>query len=164
MTPRWERTAEAPELEQGPLFMDAVLRPHRSLSAAAFKLMLTGVIIVNVVVAAAFWARGAYPVAGFLGLDVAALWLAFHLNYRAGRQEERVRLARDKLHVERRAPNGASRHWALNPIWAQVQDDGTGVAIRSGGGALRVGSFLPPGERRAFASALRTALFRAKRS
>ena len=30
---------------------------------------------------------GAWPVFGFFGLDVALLYLAFHLNYRAGRLE-----------------------------------------------------------------------------
>lgn len=162
MNPRWERSAEAPVIE-GAMFMDAVLRPHRSLSLAAFKLMLIAVIAVNAIVAAVFVANGAYPVAGFLGLDVLALWIAFRINYRAARAEERVRLAADKLHLERRDPSGETRHWVLNPIWARVSQDSLGVAIRSGGGAMRVATFLPPDERRDFAEALRAALFRAKR-
>ena len=39
MTPRWERTQSPPPLE-GKLYLDTTLRPHRSLSLAAFRLML----------------------------------------------------------------------------------------------------------------------------
>src|SRR5262245_59744521 len=114
MTPQWERNADAPAME-GAMFMDAVLRPHRSLILTAFKAMLIGVIVINGVVAAVFLAQGAFPVSGFLGLDVLALWIAFRVNYRAARAEERVRLAADKLHLERRDANGVTRHWVLNP-------------------------------------------------
>ncbi|MDX2274248.1 MAG: DUF2244 domain-containing protein [Hyphomonadaceae bacterium] len=162
MAPRWERTDNPPELE-APVFLDTVLRPHRSLSAAAFKLMLGAVIAINLVVAIVFVAQGAYPVAGFLGLDVLALWLAFHLNYRAARAQERVQVARAQVQLTRSDPKGASKHWVLNPIWAQIRQDAAGVAIRSGGGEMRVGAFLPPDERGRFAAALREALFRAKR-
>lgn len=93
MTPRWERTATPPSFEGEALFMDAELRPHRSLSAKAFKYMLIAVIGVNAIVAAVFVAQGAFPVAGFLGLDVLALWWAFRVNYRAGRALERVQVA-----------------------------------------------------------------------
>jgi uncharacterized membrane protein len=162
MAPQWERTDAAPELD-APVFLDTVLRPHRSLSHTAFKLMLAAVIAINVAVSTAFVAQGAYPVAAFLGLDVLALWIAFRVNYRAARAEERVRVAPTQMHLARRDPNGATKHWVLNPIWAQVSQDSAGVAIRSGREAMRVGSFLPPRERRAFAAALREALFRAKR-
>lgn len=163
MAPQWERTDQPPAMDGAPLFLDAVLRPHRSLSFAAFKLMLAVVILVNVVIAAVFISQGAYPVAGFLGLDVLALWIAFRINYRAARAEEHVRVAPAQLHLERRDPSGFSRHWVLNPIWAQVSQDNSGVAIRSGKQAMRVATFLSPDERRAFAIALREALFRAKR-
>lgn len=162
MTPRWEIREAPPELD-GVLFMDAVLRPNRSLSLTAFRLMLIVVIVINVAVAAAFVAHGAYPVAGFLGLDVLALWLAFRINYRAAHAEERVRLAQSALHIERRDARGTIRHWVLNPIWAQVAEDGRGVAVRGGKGSMRLGTFLSPAEREEFATALREALFRAKR-
>lgn len=163
MIPRWERTAAAPPLEDGALFMDAVLRPHRSLSLSAFRLMLVAVIAINAVVALVFIAQGAFPVAGFLGLDVLALWIAFRVNYRAGRAEERVRVAASQVHFERRDPKGASAHWVLNPVWARVAHDDRGVLIRSGGGTLRIAAFLPPDERAEFAQALSAALWRAKR-
>jgi uncharacterized membrane protein len=162
MTPRWERAPNAPLLE-GKIYMDAVLRPNRSLSLTAFRFMLLIVILVNVVIAGVFLAQGAYPVAGFLGLDVLALWLAFVLNYRAGRVVERVRIAADAVHVASVAANGRETHWRLNPIWARVARESDGVMIWAGRSAMRLGAFLSPKERDSFASALDAALFRAKR-
>ncbi|MGE3929313.1 MAG: DUF2244 domain-containing protein [Hyphomonadaceae bacterium] len=162
MTPRWERVETPPQTE-GASFMDAVLKPHRSLSPSAFRVMLGALILVNCGVAAAFAFAGAFPVAAFLGLDILALWLAFRINYRAAQIEERVRVKAGCLHLERRDQRGAQTHWVLNPIWAQVRSDGRGVTIASGRDALRVAAFLSPPEQESFATALRAALWRAKR-
>jgi len=162
MAPRWERAAGPPTLE-GKIYLDTELRPHRSLSAQAFKLMLIVVIVINAVVGIVFMAHGAAPVAGFCGLDVLALWLAFRINYRAAQTRERVRLTPLAMHVERRDPKGTSKHWVLNPVWARVQEESVGVSVWSGGQALTIGAFLPPDERSAFAKALDAALYRAKR-
>ena len=162
MTPRWERTQAPPPLE-GKLYLDTVLRPHRSLSLQAFRLMLLVVIIVNAVIGAFFLARGAFPVTGFLGLDVLALWLAFKINYRAAKAEEHILLTPLQMQVERKSPSGAVSYYVLNPVWAKAREEKLGVSIWSGGGALRVGAFLPPDERAEFARQLDLALYRAKR-
>jgi uncharacterized membrane protein len=162
MTLTWERTPVAPEIGAA-LYMDAVLSPHRSLSAGAFKIMLIGMIAANAAVATFFWVQGAFPVAGFLGLDVLALFLAFRLNYHAARRVERVRIAREKVHVSSVDASGAEKHWVLNPVWARVVREGAGVLIRAGRTQIRLGAFLSPEECAAFAQALDAALYRAKR-
>jgi len=163
MIPRWERSPGPPPFDGKPLFFDAVLRPHRSWSAQAFKVMLIAVIVVNVAVAAVFVSQGAFPVAGFLGLDVLALWLAFRWNYRSGRISEYVQVAPGAVHVAAIDKDGAATQWVLNPIWARVARDGRGVLIRAGDGQMRVGAFLSPKECASFADALSLALHKAKR-
>lgn len=162
MTPRWERTTLPPPLE-GKVYFDTILRPHRSLSRQAFRLMLLVVIIANVAVASVFLARGAFPVAGFLGLDVLALWLAFRINYHAAKAEEHISLTPMQMRVERRSPSGAISYFVLNPVWAKAREESIGVSVWSGGGALRLGAFLSPDERAEFARQLDLALYRAKR-
>lgn len=144
-------------------YMDAVLTPHRSLSLKAYRWMLVAVVAVNLIVALYFITHGAYPVAGFLGLDVLAIWLAFRINYRAARTEERVQVSREEVRVSRRDPKGATRHWSVKALWARVRPDSAGVVIDAGRSRLRVASFLSPAERADFAKALDTALWRAKR-
>lgn len=162
MGPHWERIAAPPEAE-GPLYMDAVLTPNRSWSAGAYKWMLIAVIAVNAAVALFFIAQGAFPVAGFLGLDVLALWIAFRVNYRAGRCAERVQVVGVELRLTRRDAKGREDHWRASPLFARVSRDQSGVIIRAGRGAMRVAAFLSPPERKDFAAALDDALWRARK-
>lgn len=162
MQPRWERSPAPPPFE-GAVFLDTVLRPYRSLSQTAFRLMLIVVIVVNLAVGAVFLYRGAIPVAGFLGLDVLALWLAFRFNYRAARREEHVRVAKGQIYVGSFDAKGGVTHWVLNPVWARVAREGAGVLVRAGSGQMRIGAFLSPKECEQFAAALDAALWRAKR-
>ncbi|MFZ2030238.1 MAG: DUF2244 domain-containing protein [Vitreimonas sp.] len=162
MTPRWERTQSPPPLE-GKLYLDTTLRPHRSLSLTAFRLMMLVVIVANLVIGAFFLTRGAFPVTGFLGLDVLALWIAFRINYRAAKAEEHIVLTPLQMQVERRSPNSETSYFVLNPVWAKAREESVGVSIWSGGRALRVGAFLSPDERAELARQLDLALFRAKR-
>jgi uncharacterized membrane protein len=162
MNPQWERAPAAPVIE-GQLYMDAELRPHRSLSLAAFRLMLIVVIVANLVAGSVFVANGAFPVAGFLGLDVLALWLAFRWNYRAARLAEYVRVGPHRVHVASVGVKGEEAHWVLNPVWARVLRDGRGVLIRSGKRQIRLGAFLAPKECESLAAALDVALHRARR-
>jgi len=162
MTPTWERAPAPPSFDDG-LYMNVVLRPHRSLSLTAFKALLIAAIIANVAVALFFVVQGAFPVVGFLGLDVLALWLAFRFNYRAAQREERVAIGRHKIYVASRDARGPLGQWVLNPVWARVMREGTGVLIRSGASQIRLGAFLSPKECETLAAALDGAVYRAKR-
>lgn len=162
MSPHWERHPHPPQ-DLKPVFMDAVLTPNRSLTRKGFARLLAAFAGLNACVSAIFVAQGAYPVAAFLALDVALLWLAFDMNYRAGRAQERVRVGAGVLHVVRRSPKGAAEHWVVSPLWAQVSADETSVRIASAGRDVPVGAFLSPHERESFREALATALSRARR-
>jgi uncharacterized membrane protein len=161
MTPRWERVAEPPP-GRAPATLDAVLTPHRSLTARALLLVLCAFSTMNVAVAV-FWAlHGAWPVLGFLVLDVTLLTWAFLANNRAARMFERVRVDADCLQVTRQNARGSPTHWVVGSTWARVEDRADAVRIAAGGRALHVGAFLSPPERGDFAEALRRALVRAR--
>ncbi|MGE3867143.1 MAG: DUF2244 domain-containing protein [Hyphomonadaceae bacterium] len=164
MSACWERIA-APQAwspQEGPLLMDAVLSPNRSMSRHAAWLVLGAFTFANAVLAVFFLAHGAYPVSGFLGLDVLALAWAFHASARSGRARERVRVTPARIEVARQAPDRAETAWAASPLWARVQNDPRAVRIASGGGAMLVGGFLSPPERAHFAEALQAALAAAR--
>lgn len=161
MPPRWETVATPPQ-EKGPAFIDAVLTPHRSLSGKAFLLVLCVFSAMNVAIAVYWTVRGAWPVLAFLLLDVGLFALAFHINYRAARAFERVRVAADVMQVTRQPAQGRARHWVVSPHWARVEERGDAVRITAGGRAMLVGAFLSPPERDDLANALRAALSRAR--
>lgn len=152
------------QAEQQVLF-DAILRPHRSLSRSGFLIVMAVAATVSLSIGGYFFLKGAWPVFGFFGLDLALLYGAFRLNYRSGRLYETVRLTERALVVERVEAKGNSRTWTFQPYWLRVTMDDppeheSQVTLSSHGRSLIVGSFLSPEERLDFAKALRDALQR----
>ena len=146
-----------------PVFLDAVLAPHRSLQRRGFNVLMLVLGAVSFVYGLFFILMGAWPVFGFLGLDVLLIWLAFRASYRSARQREHVRLVEDSLTVERTDVRGEQRHWRFQPYWLRVdfeeQDEATNrLSIRSHGRSLALAAFLGPEQRRDFAGRLQRAL------
>lgn len=114
-----------------------------------------------------FFLMGAWPVLGFMGLDVVLVYVAFRINFRALRVYETVDLTEDALTVTRVAPNGRAQSWRFNPYWVRLSiDERVGrtseLSIASHGSRLVFGSFLTDPEREDFASALKEALREAR--
>jgi len=162
MSPTWVHLKSAPPPAAGPVYFDAILSPNRSLSRTAFALVLGGFALVNLVVAIGFVLAGAFPVAGFMGLDVVLLGGAFVWNYREGQAHERVVVAADRLHVARHTPAGAADHWIVNPHWVHIESAAAAVSLAAAGTSLPVAAFLSPRERDDFAVALGAAVVRAR--
>jgi uncharacterized membrane protein len=98
----------------------ALLAPHRSLSPTGFVLFMAGVGVVSFATGITFLMLGAWPVFGFLGLDVLLVYIAFRLSYRSGRQYEVIDLTRERLTLTRVDPSGRSEVFTFNPYWVQV--------------------------------------------
>lgn len=155
------------DVGEGAALFDAVLYPNRSLPNAGFVAVMTVVIGANFIFGTYFYAIGAWPVIGFCGLDVFAVWLAFKLSYRQGRLCERVRITREEMLVARVLPSGHETRWRLQPYWTRVSIERpvrheSQVRVTSKGGVLILGAFLSPEERGRFADALSGALGRAR--
>lgn len=142
---------------------DAVLYPNRSLGPAGFHLLMAAIVLVSVAIGAGFVLAGAWPVTGFLGLDVLLLYLAFRWNYRQARRVEFIRLDQDGLSVRRVGPDGQAREWRLEPYWVRVAIDDpprpdSQLVLSARGAHLAIGAFLTLPERLELAAALRAAL------
>ena len=90
---------------------DAILQPNTSLQPKGFLLLMVAIGSVSFVAGMIFMLMGAWPVMGFLGLDVALIYLAFRTNYRWARMYETVRLTADSLLVERVSSSGKVQRW-----------------------------------------------------
>jgi uncharacterized membrane protein len=148
---------------------EARLTPHRSLGRQGFRLMMTLCCLSAVFSSIPFIVFGAWPVAGFYGLDILALFIAFKVNYRRAAAEESVRLTYVELFLRKITPRGETAEWRFNPLWARLrlEEDGEFGARRlcvvSGRQAVPIGDFLAPPQRRDLAEALGAALTKAKR-
>ena len=146
-----------------PARFDVVLYPNRSLGATGFAVLMAAIVLVSVAIGAGFMMVGAWPVTGFLGLDVLLLYLAFRWNYREARRAEFVRLDRDGLSVRRLEPDGRAQSWHFEPYWVRVSLEQVGrhdrrLVLRSHGRQVVIGAFLTQDERLELARALEAAL------
>jgi uncharacterized membrane protein len=156
------------EPETQPLF-SALLTPHRSLNRAGFVAVMAFIGFVSFAAGIAFLLMGAWPVFGFFGLDVLAIWWAFRINFRRARASEEILVTPSELRVRRVSHRGHVVEFVLNPLWVrldQIADEEYGIEklyLVSRGRSLAIGSFLGPDEKASFARALRAALEAARR-
>lgn len=147
----------------------AELTPHRSLGRTGFIVLMAIVSISSFVSGILFLIVGAWPVLVFFCVDVFLVWLAFHLNYRAGNTKERISVGRGELKVEKFDPAGRVSEYLFNPFWTRFEvsrHDQIGITsmqLKSKDATLAIGSFLNPGDRETFACEFGAALSRAKR-
>ncbi len=150
---------------EAPLHFDARLTPHRSLGRQGFLIVMIFVGAISFVAGVVFMAMGAWPVFGFFGLDVAAIYFAFRWNYRAARAYETVQLSDEVLKIRKVDARGKEIAWTCQPYWARVQfdedlEEDVTVDITSHGKRLTVAAFLSPEERVQFGEALKSELVR----
>jgi uncharacterized membrane protein len=160
--------ASQPAFGQGVVYMDAELRPNRSLSVNGFRIVMLSMAAMSFFAGLGFLSIGAWPVVGFFGLDVVLIYLAFKLNFKAGAQErETIRVTAQDISISRTCYRGQIGWWQVSPAFARVQveqlnDYEAAVRLTAGGTSVPLATCLSSPERLAFADALKTALDRAR--
>lgn len=150
-------------------FFHALLKPYRSLGRTGFLILMGAMTFGWIITGAFFVAHGAWPVFGFFGLDVVALYVAFRLNYRAARVSEEVIVSRTSLDIRKTAPSGRTEAHRFNPFWSRfavkrhAEIGITSMAVEAKGESVPLGSFLNPDDRESFAKAFSRALATAKK-
>ena len=149
------------------VLFDVLLMPNRSLPPLGFALLMGAISLVSFGAGLTFYLIGAWPIVGFLGLDVLLVYIAFRVSFRRLRAFETLRLTQAVLVFERVSPAGARRRWTFQPYWLKVEFDdpphhGSQLRLWSHGRSVTVGAFLAPLERENLATALRQALQKLK--
>jgi uncharacterized membrane protein len=150
-----------------PFLLDETLRPNPPLSAHTLAVIVAVVAAINMAFMLYFVSKGAWPVAPFMGLDVALLAWAFRESRIAARAFERVTVSPSALRIERCPAKGMATKTQFNPYWVRVDlvpwtEYSNRLYVRSHGRSEQVGAFLPPQTREGFAHMLKTALSAAK--
>ena len=152
-----------------PELFSALLTPHRSLDRAGFLVLMGFLSAVSFTAGLAFLLMGAWPVLGFFGLDVLAIYWAFRINFRDAKTTEEIRVTPSELRVRRVSHRGHVVEWVLNPLWVRLDQKCHAefgiekLYLVSSGRRVSVARFLGADEKASFAKALTAALQAAKR-
>ncbi|WP_417455050.1 DUF2244 domain-containing protein [Kiloniella sp.] len=150
------------------LLFNAILRPNRSLSKKGFRFLMGFILSIILISGLGFFLAGAWPVLGFLGLDVALIYFAFRFSYRSGGQYELIEMTENEMLVTRVNPWGQKTSFSFQPYWMQVsfeeQDEENALILSSHGRSVSLGRFLAPVERKELAGKLISVLNRIKQN
>src|ERR1700735_3984516 len=103
-----------------PEIFSALLTPHRSLNRTGFLVLMVFFGAVSFAAGVAFLLMGAWPVVGFFGLDVLAIYWAFRVSFRRAKASEEIRLTPSELHVRRISHRGHVVEFTFNQLWVQL--------------------------------------------
>ena len=143
----------------------ATLTPHRSLSREGFLILMTVIVGLNLTAGMFFFVIGAWPVVGFMGLDVALIWWAFRVNFADARRAEHIEITAEELVLRRLAEDRPAQEQRFARQWVRVELEEDRerelvgpLYLRLGGKRTEIASFLGAQERLSFANALKAAL------
>lgn len=155
------------QTEARPLFA-ATLTPHRSLSRRGARFLVAAVAVFASIPGMVFSSLGAWPILGFMGLDVLLVWWALSASLRDARRAERITLWPDQLELTRVSPRGREELLRFNPFFVKLVIDRdynertTAIHLRTRDADTEIGSFLTADDKASFARAFGTALKKAR--
>src|SRR5687768_1182840 len=155
------------KIQAKPLFA-ATLTPHRSLSPSGKRVVIGLVAALALVPGIIFYVAGAWPVVGFMGLDVVAIWIALTVSMRGGRAYEVVTLWPGTLEVKKVDSKGAEDVLTFIPFNVRFVIDRdynervTALWLKERERRIALGAFLSTEEKLSFSKAFGTALRKAR--
>jgi len=139
-----------------------VLRPHRSSSERAVKIVTGFVLCLFIPTGMVFLLVGAWPVFGFMGLEVIALIFALRYNHKVGSAFEAITLTDKEFRHSKVDHWGKRKHTSFQPQWLQIRIDETSQQLIAGthGKRVVIGKFLTDDEREELCTVLIEAIRR----
>lgn len=152
-------------MQNAETLFQAVITPHRSLSARGLRILLLVICLACAASASVFVALGAWPVGGFTGIELLLAALLFRLNARAARGRELVMLTPHALRIIRTDPSGRRHEITLPPAWLAIRlQDRPGrvpaLLLSTHGRSVEIAAALGEAEKRDLEQALAAALHR----
>ena len=141
------------------------LRPNRSLSREGLAVIITIIAGLNLMAGLFFWIVGAWPVVGFMGLDVALIWWALRRNWQQAESFEQISITGDAVTLLQQPWRGAARSQTFNRRWLridlevdQARELVGRLCLAYRGERHEIGAFLGAEDRQSLAKALRQAI------
>jgi uncharacterized membrane protein len=148
-----------------PALFEAVVTPHRSLSQRGIFILLGCLGAASLSVTLLFWYLGAWPIAGFNGVEMTVAAALLRQHARSRRVREVLRLTADHVHIDRFDINGTHTQASLPAAWLNVHLEEKpgrvpGLFLTTHGHREEVARVLGETQKRDLAEALGAALHR----
>jgi uncharacterized membrane protein len=150
------------------IYLDAVLEPPRSLSTRGFDRVMFVLGLASFIMGCVFILVRAWPVAGFMGLEILVLWSVFRASFRAQGARTYLRVTAETVDVRKVDPSGRERLARLPAPFARVELDSGGkgaraLSLATSNRRYAIGEHLTSSERASLARRLEQALNDARR-
>jgi uncharacterized membrane protein len=153
------------EAFEDPILFQAEVTPHRSLSARGLRLVIVFVCAVSLGTTTLFWILGAWPIAGFNGVEILLAIILLKAHQKSARAKEVLLLSGAGLRVRRVDARGKVSEFLMPAGWLNVvltERPGRvpGLYLAARGAQVEVAMSLGEPEKRDLAEALAGALHR----
>ena len=143
------------------------IRPNQSLNDRTFFWVVGGFGLASFGLGIGFIILGAWPVFGFLGIDILLVYIAFRRNYRASEKYETLNLSSNLLRVEQINSKGNRLSKSFHPYWLVIEfNEGyltrDSLYLRSHGKSLEIARFLSADRKKELADQLRAEIEKLK--
>ena len=152
-------------MDAEPCFFEAVIVPHRSLSPRGLRFLVGAICALSVCTTSVFWWLGAWPIAGFNGVEITTALLLLRYNARAVRSNEVILLSDTALRIIRTDQDGRRTERSVPPAWLRMELQERpgrvpGLYLLAQGARIEVAASLGEPEKLDLAKALEEALHR----
>ena len=157
------------QISQEKLLFSAILTPYRALCFTSFQILILILGLTFFLIGTIFVYLGAWPVMGFLGLEIFLIWGAFRLNYFVAREYETVAVYPNEIFVRGISSTGKVNEFRFNPRWVHLiiermnDDKIRQIKLICHGKGCLIGRFLNPEDLESFAAAFGNAISLARK-
>ena len=141
-------------------FLNIKVYPNNSLSPKGFVLLMIFITIPCIFIGVMFLYMGAWPVLGFMGLEIALIFIFFKILFHKNSFYEHIILDKNKFNISYNHNKKTINTIVLEPTWLQVKINHTNksLAITTHGKTIELGKCLALEEKIKLAEAIRKGL------
>jgi len=144
-------------------YLDIKVYPNQSLTYKGLFFLMLFITIPASYIGISFYFMGAWPVLGFMGLEIILIYIAFKILFKRSESYEHILLDKTKLKIFYNNKNKTLKKIELEPTWLQVKIEDIYknkdvLTLSSHGNKIVLGNFLVPEERLKLAKEIRYGL------
>ncbi|GHA23193.1 membrane protein [Devosia pacifica] len=155
------------QVTTAPLFA-AELTPHRSMNARGLRIVVVLFALLSALPGLVFFSLGAWPIVGFMGLDIVAMAVALWFSFDRGKRKERVTLWSEQLEIVSFDAKGRESRQQFDPLTVKlvldrdINEKTTALRLRAPDREAEIGAFLSQEDKTSFSKAFGSALRKAR--